>query len=244
MAFLLTAIGAGLAVALELAEACAIVLAVGVSRRWRDAWIGAAAGAAACGLLAMIVGPVLLGGLAVDALRVVIGSLLILFGLEWLRKAILRLAGRKRRTSSLDEFEETEVELESIPLPPPGTPDWPARAIAFKGVLLEGVEIVLIVSVLAARPGGAAAALIGAAAAVLVTIAAAVLLRKPLARVPETELKWLVGVILTSFGVFFCGEGLRAGWPGGEAALLYCAVAIGASGLALIKLSARPGATG
>jgi Ca2+/H+ antiporter, TMEM165/GDT1 family len=243
MAFALTAAGAALAVALELAEACAIVLAVGVSRRWRDALIGAAAGAACCAVLAILLGPVLLGDLAIDGLRVVIGTLLILFGLEWLRKGTLRLGGRRARSSAAAEYDEVAGELEDLALPPPGQADWAARAIAFKGVLLEGVEIVLIVSVLAARPDGAAAAIVGAAAAVAFTIAAAFVLRRPLAVIPETELKWLVGVLLTSFGVFFCAEGLGAEWPGGDAALLYCAAALaGFASLQIIRLRRGPDA--
>lgn len=215
--------------ALELAEACAIVLAVGVSRRWRDALIGAAAGAIACAALALVLGPVLLADLAVDTLRAVIGVLLILFGLEWLRKGVLRLGGVKDRSSSLGEYEETESDLVGLPLPAEGEADWAARAIAFKGVLLEGVEIVLIVSVLAARPDGAAPAILGAAIATVLTLLIAVVVRRPLARVPETELKWLVGVVLSAFGVFFCGEGLGVEWPAGDLALIYCAAAIAGS---------------
>jgi len=237
MAFILTAAGAALAVALELAEACAIVLAVGISRRWRDALIGAFAGVIACAVLAIVLGPVLLGDLAIDGLRVVIGTLLILFGLEWLRKGTLRLGGRKARSSSADEFDEVAEELEEMPLPPPGHADWAARAIAFKGVLLEGVEIVLIVSVLAARPEGAAPAIVGAVVAVAFTIGVALVLRRPLAVIPETELKWLVGVLLSAFGVFFCGEGLGVDWPGGDAALLYSAAALaGAASLLIVRL--------
>jgi uncharacterized membrane protein len=221
MTFILVALGAAVAVSVELLEALAIVLAVGVSRRWPDALIGAALAAAACALLAVAVGPVLLASVPLDTLRVVIGALLLLFGLEWLRKGTLRLAGRRTPASSFAEYVETREELESAPLPRPGEPDWAARLVAFKGVLLEGVELVLIVSALAARPSGPAPALAGAALATIVVLAAAAWLRKPLTRVPETQLKWAVGVLLTAFGVFFAAEGLHVHWPGEDLAVLY-----------------------
>src|SRR6476660_8662038 len=120
MTFVLVALGAGIAVSVELIEALAIVLAVGVSRRWSDAAIGAAYAVLACTLLAIIVGPVVLASVPLDTLRVIIGILLLLFGLEWLRKGTLRLAGRRARSSSLSEYLEAQEELHDAPLPPPG----------------------------------------------------------------------------------------------------------------------------
>ncbi len=219
MTFLLTALAAAVAVAVELLEAMAIVLAVGVSRRWGDAAWGAAAGVVACVILAAALGPLLVG-LPRDALELTIGTLLLLYGMEWLRKGTLRLAGRKVRASSAAEYEETVEEFDDVPLPPEGEPDWAARLIAFKSVLLEGVEIVVIVAALAARPTGAAPALLGAALATLAVLAAGIKLRKPLGRIPETELKYGVGILLTSFGSFFAGEGLRVDWPGGDLAIV------------------------
>src|SRR3954451_15658501 len=221
MTFVLVALGATVAVGVELLEALAIVLAVGVSRRWPDALAGAAAAVVVCAAVAVLVGPLLLDAVPLDALRLTIGALLLLFGLEWLRKGTLRLAGRRSRSSSLAEFVETQEELSEAPLAPPGEADWAGRFVAFKGVLLEGVEIVVIVTALAARPSGPTPALVGAIAATVVVLALGAWLRKPLARVPETELKWGVGVMLSSFGVFFVAEGLGVEWPGGDAAILY-----------------------
>ncbi len=226
MTFVLVALGSAVAVAVELLEALAIVLAVAVSRSWPDALFGAALATLACALLAVVLGPVLLGSVPLDTLRLVIGVLLLLFGLEWLRKATLRLAGRRARSSSLAEYLETREELGEAPRPAPGRPDWAARLVAFKGVLLEGVEIVVIVSALAARPSGPTPALVGAAVAAVAVLGAGAWLRAPLSRLPETELKWGVGVLLSSFGVFFAAEGLHVHWPGGDAALLYVIAAL------------------
>jgi Ca2+/H+ antiporter, TMEM165/GDT1 family len=243
MTFVLVSVGAAIAVSVELLEALAIVLAVGVSRRWRDAVIGSAWAVAACAALAVIVGPVVLESIPLDALRLTIGTLLLLFGLEWLRKGTLRLAGRRSRSSSMAEFVEAQEELEDAPLPPPGQPDWAGRLVAFKGVLLEGIEVVLIVSVLAARPSGPAPALIGAALATVAVVAAGAFLRKPLTRIPETELKWGVGVFLTAFGLYFAGLGLGIHWPGGDAAILYLLVVIGATSQAQSHWLAREAAS-
>ena len=240
MQWVLTAAGAAVAVAVELLEALAIVLAVGASRRWRDALIGAAGAVVACAVLAVAVGPVLLAQAPTAALRVVIGVLLLMFGLEWLRKGVLRLAGRRARSSSAAEYDEAREELADEPLPPAGQPDWAGRIVAFKGVLLEGVEVVLIVSALGARPGGLGPALVGSAAALVIVIGLGAWLRRPLSRVPETELKYGVGIVLTTFGTFFAAEGLGMDWPGSDVALLYiAAVVLAVSWLQIVVLS-RP----
>jgi uncharacterized membrane protein len=223
---LLLALGAGLAVALELLEAAAIVLAVGVSRRWSDAMIGAGAAVLVCLTVAIVAGPLLLEQLPEAPLEIAIGVLLLLFGLEWLRKGTLRLAGRRARSSALREHLETREQTESLPPPAQGRADWAARAVAFKGVLLEGVEVILIVTALAQADGARIPVLAGASVAVLAVAAAGAWLREPLVRMPETELKYGVGLVLSSFGVVFLAEGAGASWPGGDLALLYCAGAL------------------
>ena len=134
-------------------------------------------------------------------------------------------AGRRARSSSLAEYLETREALDEAPLPAAGHADWAGRLVAFTGVLLEGVEIVVIVAALAARPSGPEPALLGASLATVTVVGAGYWLRRPLARIPETELKWGVGVLLSTFGVFFATEGLGGHWPGGDAALLYLVAA-------------------
>lgn len=220
VAFALTLLGAMLAVALELLEALAIVLAVAVSRRPRDAVIGAAAAVLACATTAAVLGPVLVGRLAAEPLKLVIGVALLLFGLEWLRKGVLRLAGRRSRSSAYAEYLE---EREALAAPPVDGVDWAARTVAFKGVLLEGLEVILIVTALASTPSARAPALIGAGLAVALTVAVGATLHRPLRHVPETELKYGVGILLSSFGTFFAAEGLSVSWPLGDGALLVLA---------------------
>jgi uncharacterized membrane protein len=218
MTFVLVAAGAAIAVAVELLEALAIVVAVGATRRWRDALIGAGCAVVVCGLLAAALGPALTA-LDLEALQLVIGTLLLLYGLEWLRKGTLRLAGRRARASSAGEYDATVEELADDPLPAAGRPDWAGRLVAFKGVLLEGVEVVIIVAALAGRPEGPAPAIAGAGVAATAVLVAGFWLHRPLTRLPETELKWGVGVLLSSFGLFFAGEGLGVSWLGGDAAI-------------------------
>jgi uncharacterized membrane protein len=222
MTFLLTMAAATAAVAIEMLEALAIVLAVGMARGPRDAVLGALAAVTAVVLLCLVLGPGLLASADLHLLRVIVGSLLLLFGLEWLRKGILRMAGRRRRSSSYDEFIEERAALgERLPAGPGA--DWAARLVAFKGVFLEGLEVGLIVLALGAAPGHLAPALLGAALALVLVSVIGVVLHEPLRRLPETQLKLGVGVALTAFGTFFTAEGLGVEWPLGDVALLYVA---------------------
>jgi uncharacterized membrane protein len=207
------------AVGIEALEALAIVLAVGVERRMRDALIGAAAAVVAVVALGAAVGPALLSGADLSVLRLVVGTLLLLFGLEWLRKGILRMAGRRRRSSSYEEYVDERALLASDP--GVGRGDWAARLVAFKGVFLEGLEVGVIVLALAGSGDRALPALLGAALALVAVVGIGLLVHAPLRRLPETQLKLGVGVALTAFGTFFAAEGLHVAWPLGDAALLY-----------------------
>lgn len=238
---MLTLIGAMLACGLEMLEALAIVLAVGITRRYRDSLIGAAGAALALAALAVVLGPVLISRVPLAPLRVLIGAFLLLFGLEWLRKGVLRLAHLRSPSSSFKEFVEEQEELEALALPPAGQPDWAGRAIACKGVLLEGVEVILIITALGARPGGLAPALIGGGFALVAVCGVGVLLRAPLARLPETHLKYVVGIVLSTFGVFFAAEGLGVTWPLSDAALLYLAAAFLIVSQLQVRLLTREG---
>jgi Ca2+/H+ antiporter, TMEM165/GDT1 family len=236
--FVLTAVGAALAVALELFESLAIVLAVALSRRASAAVAGAAAAVVVCALLGVLLGPVLVARVAGDPLHIVVGVALLLFGMEWLRKGVLRLAGRRSRSDSYAEFLAEREALAEVAPPAPGRFDWPGFVISFKGVLLEGVEVILIVTVLAARPGGLAPTAVGAVAALLLVVGLGVVLHRPLRKMPESELKYVVGLVLTTFGTFFCAEGLGVHWPLGDAAiLLVLGVWLGVSQLAVRLLA-------
>ena len=188
--------------------------------------ICAAGAVALLAVAVVVVGPLVLARLPLAPLQVVIGTALLLFGLEWLRKGVLRLAGARAPSSSLQEYLEEREAMEALPPPEPGKPDWPARIVAGKGVLLEGLEVVLIVAALGAGPQGLAPAVLGAAVAVVFVVGLGFVLHRPLARLPESHLKYAVGIVLSSFGVFFLGEGLGVEWPGHDAALLYVAVAL------------------
>jgi Ca2+/H+ antiporter, TMEM165/GDT1 family len=234
MSFVLIMSAAATAVAIEMLEALAIVLAVGMARGFRDAVLGAAAAVVSVVLLCAALGPPLLSGADLHPLRVVVGTFLLLFGLEWLRKGILRMAGRRRRSSSYDEFLEQREALEPRMTGASG-PDWAARVVSFKGVFLEGLEVGLIVLALGGTPGHLAPALLGTAAALVLVGAIGVVLHRPLRRLPETQLKLGVGVALTAFGTFFTAEGLGVEWPLGDAALLYLVGLFAASAWVAIR---------
>jgi Ca2+/H+ antiporter, TMEM165/GDT1 family len=214
------------AVGIEMLEALAIVMAVGMERRMRDALIGALAAVLAVVALCAALGPALLSGADLSALRVLVGGLLLLFGLEWLRKGVLRMAGLRRRSSSYDEYLEEREALATEPAP--ASSDWAARIVAFKGVFLEGLEVGLIVLALGNSEGRMVPALLGVAVALVLVIGIGVVLHAPLRRLPETQLKLGVGIALTAFGTFFTAEGLGVEWPLGDAALLYLAAGFAA----------------
>ncbi len=212
------AISVVLACAVEAVEALTIVLAVGVTRSWTSALSGVAAAAVTLAVIVAALGPALTA-LPIGALRLVVGGLLLIFGLQWLRKAVLRWAGLKALHDETEAFASETASARAAGRRGDGF-DGYSFTIAFKGVLLEGLEVAFIVLTFGANQHrvGLAAAAAGVAVA-LVTLVGAVA-RAPLARVPENAMKYAVGVMLTSFGTFWGAEGAGASWPGGDAALL------------------------
>ena len=207
-----------LACAVEMVEALTIVLAVGVTRGWRSVLPGVAAAVAALATVVALLGPTL-AVLPIDTLRLFVGTLLLIFGLQWLRKAILRSSGYKALHDEDAIFEE-ERRAAAAAAGLRGGHDWYAFTVSFKGVFLEGLEVAFIVVTFGGTQHNVGLAAIGAAAAAVAVLAAGLLVHAPLSRVPENTLKYAVGVLLTSFGIFWAGEGAGASWPGGDVALL------------------------
>jgi uncharacterized membrane protein len=207
----------------EMVEALTLVVAAGVSRGWRSALEGAAAALAVLGVLVVAVGVPLIRYMPIDALRVVVGALLLVLGLNWLRKAILRSSGHKALHDEDAIYAETVAELNEDSDTGSGRPskgrDPVGFAVAFKGVFLEGTEVVLIViSLGAAQHRLGLAALAAVVALVLVGIVGIVVTRQ-LSEVPENTIKTVVGIMLSSFGVFWVGEGAGIHWPGSDLAI-------------------------
>jgi len=207
-----------LASAVETVEALTIVLAVGVIRGWRSTTAGIAAALAALTILVALVGQGLTA-IPIDVLRLVVGGLLLIFGLQWLRKAILRASGLKEIHDEVAIFAREAAEARARPPVDPRAFDAYAFTLSFKGVLLEGLEVAFIVLTFGATQGSIPLAALGAAAAVLLVTAVGIAARAPLARIPENTLKFAVGVLLTSFGMFWGAEGAGVSWPGNDAAL-------------------------
>jgi len=236
------AISVFLACAVEAVEALTIVLAVGVTRSWRSALIGVCAATALLALVTAALGPALTA-LPIGALRVVVGGLLLIFGLQWLRKAILRASGLKALHDEEAAFEHEMLAARAAG-GVGGSFDPYSFTISFKGVFLEGLEVVFIVLTFGANQHRIPLAAVAAAAAVLVVIAVGIAVRAPLARVPENAMKFGVGVMLTSFGIFWGAEGAGAHWPGGDAALLAIIPATFAFALMLAAVLRRPRTSG
>ena len=221
----------------EAVEALTIVLAVGLARGWRPALTGAAVALAALALIVVALGP-LLSAVPIRALQFLVGVLLLLFGLRWLRKAILRAIGVIALHDEDAAFARETRELTEAEWRRAYGLDWIAGAAAFKAVLLEGIEVVFIVIAVGAGRGLLGLASAGALAACVAVAAIGAAIHRPLARVPENGLKFAVGVMLSAFGLFWTGESLDVAWPGGDVAILgfialFLAVALGL--VALLK---------
>jgi uncharacterized membrane protein len=215
---ILVVVGAFLASAVEMVEALTIVLAVGMTRGWRSTAFGVGAAFLTLAALIAALGPALTE-IPLSVLRVVVGAVLLTFGLQWLRKAILRASGL-RPLHDEDEIYAREVEESEHAAHTTGARvDWYSFTLAFKGVLLEGLEVVFIVVSFGSTGGHLGLAAAGATAALVIVAAVGALVHRPLSRVPENSLKFTVGVMLSAFGVFWAGEGVGVSWPGSDLAL-------------------------
>jgi uncharacterized membrane protein len=212
------AVSVFVACSVEAVEALTIVLAVGVTRSWRSALTGVGAAILVLAALTGALGPALTA-LPIDVLRLIVGALLLIFGLQWLRKAILRAAGLKSLHDEREAYAQ-EQEAARAAGDRPITFDGYSFTIAFKGVLLEGLEVVFIVLTFGANQHDVGLAAAAAGVAVATVALAGLAVHRPLARVPENAMKFAVGVMLTSFGTFWGAEGAGAQWPGGDGALL------------------------
>ncbi len=218
----------------EAVEALTVVLAVGLARGWRPALTGAAVALATLALIVASAGP-LIGRIPIHALQATVGVLLLLFGLRWLRKAILRSIGVIALHDEDEAFRRETRELTDLELERSAGLDWIAGVTSFKAVLLEGVEVVFIV--IAVGAGGLLwLASLGAVAACLVVAATGAAALGPLSQVPENALKFAVGVMLSAFGLFWTGESLGVAWPGGDAAIFAFAALFLGVGAALVAL--------
>jgi uncharacterized membrane protein len=228
-----------LACTVEAVEALTIVLAVGVSRGWRSALQGVLAGLITLAVIVAALGPALTL-VPLTVLRLVVGGLLLVFGLGWLRKAILRASGYKALHDEDAIYARELVAAQAADRDRRAlVDDWYAFTLSFKGVVLEGLEVAFIVVTFGSNQGSIGLAVLGAAVAVVLVASAGVVIRGPLARVPENTLKFGVGVLLTSFGTFWGAEGAGAVWPGADAALLVLIPAVLLVALGLVWVLRR-----
>ena len=232
-----------LASAVEFVEALTIVLAMGTTREWRSTWFGVGAALALLTVITAIAGYALLTWMPETLLQLVVGTLLLIFGLQWLRKAILRSSGLKALHDEEETFREEREAARAASRERRHGLDWFAFTVSFKGVFLEGLEIVFIVITFGANADSIALAALGAAAGGVIVLGAGFALHRPLSRVPENTIKFAVGLLLSTFGTFWAVEGLgvfkhgsaSVDWPGGDAFIL----AVLASWCALAWLAVR-----
>ena len=208
-----------LASAVEMVEALTIVLAAGVTRGWRSSLVGVGAALLVLAALVVVLGPAL-DRIPIDTLRLVVGGLLLVFGIQWWRKALLRYSGLKALHDEEATFaQEREAALQYGRETRAGL-DWYAFTLCFKGVLLEGLEVAFIVVTFGATSRAFGPAALGALAALVLVLLAGLTLHRPLSQVPENTLKFAVGIMLSAFGTFWAAEGAGAHWPGSDAAIL------------------------
>ena len=223
----------------EVVEAFTIVLAVGIVRGWKPAFLGVAAGLAMLALLVVALGP-LINKVPIHVLQITIGVLLLLFGLRWLRKAMLRALGVIALHDEELAFGKETSLLRAEVAGKAQSADWIAGITAFKAVVLEGLEVVFIVIAVGAGHGSGSnsllwSAALGAALACALVLAIGLAVHKPLSQVPENTLKFGVGIMLSAFGVFWTGEGLGAHWPGADIAIIALALGFLAVGVGAVR---------
>jgi uncharacterized membrane protein len=226
-----------LASAVEGVEAVTIILAAGITRGWRSAWAGVAAALILLAALVAALGPALTL-LPINVLRLVVGGMLLVFGLQWLRKAILRASGFKALHDEEAIFAEEVAALRAAGREPSRIDPF-GFTVSFKGVLLEGLEVAFIAITFGSNQHNVPLAAVAAVAAVIVVAAAGLVVHAPLSRVPENTLKFTVGLMLTSFGTFWGGEGAGTQWPGGDAAIFAIIAFTLAASLLLVALLRR-----
>ena len=226
-----------LASAVEFVEAMTIVLAAGITRGWRSSLTGLGAATVALAAIVAALGPALTL-VPIDVLRLVVGGLLLAFGLQWLRKAILRASGYKALHDETAIFARETAGARGAAREERAGLDWYGFTLSFKGVLLEGLEVAFIVLTFGSTQGSIPLAALGAGAALVLVASVGVLVRAPLARVPENTMKFAVGVMLTTFGIFWSAEGAGAHWPGSDASLpvvLVFVIALSFASVALLR---------
>ncbi|MFI5255078.1 MAG: COG4280 domain-containing protein [Candidatus Limnocylindrales bacterium] len=238
MELLLAAVPAFLASIVEAVEALTIVLAVGVTRQWRSTLYGAFSGLAVLAVVVAIFGTAIVLYVPLGALRIVIGSLLLIYGLQWTCKAILRGAGAiKKHDEERIYAEEVGRLKQEAPVPATGL-DGVSFAVAFKGVLLEGLEVAFIVITFGSGSAGRLlSAGVGAALACGLVLVVGIFVHRPLSRVPENGLKYAVGIMLITFGTFWAGEGVGVEWPASDATLIAIGIGYAILGVAAIWLT-------
>jgi uncharacterized membrane protein len=233
-----------LASAVEAVEATTIVLAAGTSRSWRAAAQGTVAGLGLLAVLIAALGPAL-SAIPLRGLRAFVGGLLLILGLQWLRKAVLRASGHKSLRDEEAAYEKEVAAARNATLERRGiVPDWYAFVLSFKGVVLEGLEVAFIVLTFGANQHDVPLAAVAAVTAVVVVAAVGFAVKAPLSRVPENTLKFVVGVMLTSFGMFWGAEGAGANWPGSDAALLVIVPGVALLSIGLVAALRRSAPAG
>jgi uncharacterized membrane protein len=224
-----------LASAVEMVEALTIVLAAGLTRGWRSSLAGVGAALLVLAVICAALGPALTL-IPIGVLQLVVGALLLVFGLQWLRKAILRASGHKAQRDEAALFQKEIEEARTQGQVIKAGLDWYAFTLCFKGALLEGLEVAFIVVTFGAAAKSVGWAATGAAAALVLVLAVGAAVHAPLSRVPENTLKYLVGLMLSAFGTFWSAEGAGVSWPGADAAIIGLLVCYALGSLALVWL--------